>query len=210
MSLTELFARTTAMPGMLRSSDAGLIVILALFTWWGARRGALRQLLSLGVVIGALVAAGHLAPKLVPTVNKLTTLDPGEPLAVAWASALFLALVLGAICLRFVTGRMPKPEPSPANRWIGAGLGLAKGVVISVVVGYTILASAGQEPAPALSRPAGDARAKPTSGLVDRMRGSLSAEGLARGADLLQGWVGVPPWIQDQIETVNQQLDADA
>lgn len=200
---------------MLRSSDAGLLVILALFAWWGARRGAVRQLLSLSVIVGAFYAAGALAPRLVSTLSKLTRLDPGEPLAAAWAAALFGALVVGAILLRFVTPRLPAPGRSPADRWLGGLLGVAKGLLVAVVVGYALLGVSDRTrpttwSVPSLSRPQG-AEAPPLqgggdSGLTDRLRGSVSAEGLLQGASLLARYFQIPPWVQDQVDAVNARL----
>ena len=211
MPVPELLSRIVSLPAALRSSDAGLIVILALFTWWGARRGALRQMLSLSLILGGLFGASQLAPRLLPTVHKLTSLGPDEALAAAWGAALFLALVAGSLVLRFLTLRMPSREQGAASRWLGAGLGLAKGLVLSVVVGYALLASSGDAPAPALSRPdATSQRPAPTAGLLLRLRGSVSAQALAQGATLLQRWFGVPPYIRAQIEAVNEQLEAAA
>jgi membrane protein required for colicin V production len=185
-----------------------MLVVLALFTWWGARRGAIRQMLSLGVVLGGLALAGHLAPRLVPTVNKLASLEPGPALAAAWAAALFGALVLGALLLRALSSRLPPARGGAANRWIGALLGLAKGLVVGVVVGYAVLASSGGAPTPALSRPdVAPERPTPTAGLAGRLRGSVSAEGLAEGASLLGRWFRVPDWIRFQVEAVNASLD---
>lgn len=204
-----------ALSAILRSSDAGLLVLLALFAWWGARRGAVRQLLSLGIIVGAFVVAGVLAPRLVPTLSKLTSFEPGEPLAASWAAALFGALVVGAILLRFVTSRLPTPGRSAADRWLGGLLGVAKGLLVGVVVGYAILGTSDRPRSalwspPALSRPDRPSVApRPAAGsddLGDRLRGSLSAEGLAQGASLLARWFQIPPWVQHQVDSVNARI----
>lgn len=200
---------------MLRSSDAVLLAVLALFAWWGARRGAVRQLLSLSVIVAAFFAAGALAPRLVPTLSKLTRLDPGEPLAAAWVTALFGVLVVGAIVLRFVTQRLPAPGRSAANRWLGGLLGLTKGLLVAVVVGYAVLGAADRTRTsawtpPALSRPDGAAltprEGSGASGLTHRLRGSISAEGLAQGASLLARYLQIPPWVQEQVDAINERL----
>ena len=106
-----------------RIADAVVLVLLALFAWWGARRGAIRQVLSLSVLVGAFFAAGVLAPGFAPTVAKLTDLDPGPRLAVAWVVVLFAALVVGAILLRWMAARLPEPDGQGASRLIGGVLG---------------------------------------------------------------------------------------
>jgi uncharacterized membrane protein required for colicin V production len=214
VSLADPFLRGVFEPALLRSSDGGVVVVLALFALWGAHRGAARQVFSLGVVIGSLYLAGVLAPKLVPTITKLTRLEANQPLAVAWTLALFGCLVVGALLLRLVCSRLADPaDQSSASRWLGGLIGLAKGAVVAVIVGYAVLASSGNEPAPALSRPHATPTATtkevpvPATGLIARLRGSVSAGALARGAGLLRAWFHVPPYFQQQVDRVNQQLD---
>jgi len=191
----------------LRASDIGVLVLLALFAWWGARRGALRQALSLSLIVGAILLAGVFAPRLESTIAKLSGLEPGERLAAAWATALFLTLVVGAIVLRFVGARLPPPERTRVNRYVGGALGLLKGGLVGVLVAYALLgASEGAGPPP-LSRRDSAAPAEASSPLVQRMRGSLAAVGMARGAGLLTRWFEIPPWLRGQVEALNEQLD---
>ena len=192
---------------VVRTSDIGAFVLLALFAWWGARRGALRQALSLSLIVGAIFVAGAFAARLESTIAKLTGLEPGERLAAAWATALFLALVVGAILLRFVGTRLPPPQRTRVNRYVGGALGLLKGGLVGVLVAYALLgASEGAGPPP-LSRTDSAAPAEASSPLVQRMRGSLAAAGMARGAHLLTHWFEIPPWLRGQVEAVNEQLD---
>jgi len=190
----------------LRAADAGVLVVLALFAWWGARRGALRQVLSLSVLVGAFFVAGALAPRLEPTVAKLTDLAAGPRLAAAWVVVLFCALVVGAILLRWVAARLPEPGRRPADRWLGGALGLLKGCFVGLLLAYALLAAGdGEAPTP-LSRTGDGAKREASVPLVERMHDSLAAHGMASGADLLESLFELPPWVQQHMDELDERL----
>ncbi len=188
--------------GALRVTDGVVLVLLLLFGVWGAMRGALRQSLSILILVGALYAASPLAPHLAPTVGKVSGLVGEEQTAVAWLAAFVGALIVGAILLAFLTPRMPERR-GPA--WWGGLLGIVKGSVVLVILAYFVLGGVGGD-LPGLRRDG----APRGPGLVERLRGSVSASLLTRGSEAITRLVNVPPWIQSRVATVNAELAADA
>lgn len=201
---------------VIRPSDLGVLVVLVLFTWWGAHRGVLRQVLSLGVLLAALFAASRLGPGFESTAGKLSGLTGGARAAAAWGAALFLGLVAGALLLRLLIIRLPEGSSRPLSRWLGGILGFAKGSLVVLVGGYALLAMAptsvsSESAPPSLSRPdALPGAPAPRRTLPDRVRGSVAAGLLVGGAAFVERWVDVPVWIQDQVGRVNQGLDSPA
>ena len=190
-----------------RWADGLVLVALAVFTWWGARRGALRQMLSLAVLVGAFWGAGRLAPHLEGTVEKLTSLEASARLAAAWGALVFSGLVLGAIVLSFACCRLPDRAGGGASRVFGAVLGLVKGGFVLVVTGYVLLSATGAQPAPGLGRPAGEQTAQATlPSWLERVRGSVTAGALSAGADRLSTWLDLPAWIDARIGAVDEAL----
>ncbi len=199
--------------GAVRAGDAAVVVVLILFAAWGAHRGALRQTLSLCVLLGAFFVAGRHGDILASTVGKLTSLAPGERGAASWIAVLFLCLVAGAILLRFVAARLPPRSEATGARVLGGALGLLKGAFVIIVLGYALIAAtgAGSTAPPALSRTDGpEAAAEDGSVWARRLEDSLSAGYLAAGSGLLTRWLEVPAWVRDQMENVDRRLDSGA
>lgn len=194
-----------------RIVDAVGCALVLLFALWGMRRGALRQALSLAVVVGALVLAGRLGPHAEATVAKVTSLTGEAREAAAWGAVLFAALVVGGVALSFACCRMPEGARGRTDRLLGAFFGGVKGVLVLTVVAY-VMAARAPEPRPPLSRGAEPRAASEaaTSPWVERLRGSVSARVMAAGAAWLSRVVPVPPWIEARRSEVDALLRADA
>jgi uncharacterized membrane protein required for colicin V production len=190
-----------------RAADAAALILLLAFTWWGARKGGLRQALSLVVMAGAFLLAGRLAVRLEPTMGKLFDLALPERLALAWAAVLFVSLVLGALLLRLLAGGLPEHSRGGVDRVLGGLLGAAKGAVVLTLAGYLALGAGSANAAPPLSRPAQPSvAAEPGAGLSARVRGSLSAACLLEWGGLLRRAVELPPWVAERMQQVEREL----
>jgi hypothetical protein len=195
----------------LHPADLGVFAGLLVFAWWGARRGALRQFLSVLVLGGTFVAAGHLAPALEPTVVRVTSLQPPACLALAWGAVIFGGLVAGAVVLSFACCRMAPRAARRGDRIAGALLGVLQGGFVLLVVGYALLGVSAARPrpgAPALQRPSAAPPPSRQVSWVGRVRGSLAARGMAAGAHVLDAWLEIPPWVEARVREVNDQLGA--
>ncbi len=189
---------------VVRPADGVALALLLAFTWWGARKGGLRQALSLGVLAGAAWLAAHHAADAEPTVGKLFELHAGERLAAAWAAVLFGGLVAGAILIRLLAHRFPDRSRGGVDRVLGGLLGAAKGAVVLTVVGYLVLALGSGPAGPSLSRT--DGPAADPAGLSDRVRGSVASVCLTEWGGVLRRVTWLPPWIEGRVEDVNLRL----
>ena len=193
-----------------RIADAVGLALLLLFALWGLRRGALRQVLSFGVVVGALFVATWLAPQAESTVAKVTSLVGDVREAAAWGAVLFAALVLGGVALSYLCCRLPARAHGRGDRLPGALFGGLKGAPVLVALGY-VLAAVGPGAGPSLARTS-DAPVvvREDSAWVGRLRGSLSAGAMARGADWIGGVIELPAWIERRRAAVDAALQAEA
>ena len=195
-----------------RIADAVGLALLLLFALWGLRRGALRQVLSLTVLVGALVLAGRLGPAAEGTLAKVTSLTGEAREAAAWAAVLFAGLVVGGVLLSFLCCRMAERPHGRLDRLGGALFGGVKGAIVLTVLAY-VLAAGAPGPAPSLSRGSGPATqetAEAESPWVARLRGSVSARFMAVGSDWLAGLMPLPSWIERRRSEVDDLLRADA
>lgn len=200
--------------------DLVVLVLLALFALWGAWRGLLRQALATAVIIGALVVATVFGHALEPAVEKVATVGPQERAALAFASMLFFALVVGGILLALlkpVTDRAP--HLGPVGRGIGSLLGVAIGALLITVVAYTAMAvtttddvaSESATTDPVLMRGTGGGTERlpaPTgqSRLAAACQDSRLATWLPRAGRLLRESVGLPAWISAWLRAVDADL----
>lgn len=191
-----------------RIADAVALALILLFALWGMRRGALRQSLSLGVLVGSLAVAAWLGPQAEATVAKVTSLSGEAREAAAWVAVLFASLVVGGVALSFACCRMPDQATGRSNRMLGALLGGVKGVLVLTVLAY-VLASGSAQAGPALSRTAEPkAPASDTSPWVGRLRGSMAASVMATGSRWLGGVVELPTWIERRRAAVDEALQS--
>lgn len=196
--------------GAVRIADAVACALLLLFALWGMRRGALRQVLSLGVLFGALAVATWLASRAEGTVAKVTSLDGEAREAAAWGGVLFAALVVGGVLLSFVASRLPASAHGRTDRLLGALFGGVKGALVLVVLAY-VLAAGTPADEPSLSR-TDAAREAPgdVSPWVARLRGSWSASAMATGAGWIERVVRLPAWVAKRRQAVDEALRAEA
>ena len=200
----------------LRPADGLALVVLLAFTWWGARKGALRQGLSVVLLAAGFWAASRFARDVEPTIGKLFSLTPDERLALAWGATLLGVLLAGALVLRLLTQRLPERSRGGVDRVLGGLLGAAKGAVVMTVAGYALLSVGPLPTGPALSRQAAEPTsaevegAAPAEDLTGRVRGSLSAVCLTEWGGLLRRWVAVPAWVEERLDAVNHRIEPGA
>jgi hypothetical protein len=126
-------------PGVFDLAALGLLLLCALWGWW---RGAPGQALSLALLVGALVAGRWLGPRLEEPVSQAVLLEPVALPAAAFALGALAALLVAGVVVHALTGLRPQQEPgAPRGRWLGALLGLVKGLVVLVPIGYGVLYS---------------------------------------------------------------------
>jgi len=191
-----------------RLADGVALVVLLAFIWWGARKGALRQALSLAVLAAAFAVAGHFAFDAQDTVAKLFALEAGERLAAAWGALLFGGLVVGAILLRLLVHGLAPRSRGGLDRLGGGLLGAAKGAVVLTILGYLAISVGPGAHVPALSRPAGGqpTTVAPPRDLGVRVRGSLSGACLMEWSGVLRKLTWLPPWVERHLDEVDRRL----
>jgi hypothetical protein len=173
-------------PGTFDLAALGLLLLCALWGWW---RGAPGQILSLALLLGALVAARWLGPRLEEPVSQAVLLEPVALPAAAFAVGALAALLVAGVVVHALTGLLPPREPGPPRgRWLGALLGLVKGLVVLVPLGYGVLYSLPEGEA---GRLAGESR---TAAWLPELRRALS------GVQLL------PPSTEGLSSVVEQRL----
>lgn len=195
------------------SADGAVLAILLAFALWGAVRGPVRQLLSLGLVVVAFVLAPRLAPRLEPLVGKVGGLVPAENAALAWGLSIFLLLVAGGLLLA-AAGRFIRRlgAGGGAGRALGAALGAIKGAAVLLIVGYALLAWPTGDGGGAIALRRDGAppvtRTDPLPSWRETLRRSEAAGWLVRGGRALRGAVRLPPWVGDAMQAVEAEVHA--
>jgi uncharacterized membrane protein required for colicin V production len=135
------------------AADLVLLGGLLAFLAWGAVHGALRQLLGLVVLAAAFALAPVLGPMLQGTVRKLADLEADDLAVASWVVALLAVAVAGAVVLHAARHPLARARVGgSADRWIGAVVGVAKGVVVVGILVYGLLAWYPRDPAPTVVR----------------------------------------------------------
>lgn len=115
----------------------------------GARRGPLRALGSLVLLLVAVEAASGLGPALEHPVAQITGADPAQRGAAGWTAALLACLLLAGV---LATACAPAaPPPSRSGRWGGGLIGTLRGVLLLAIAAH-LLTDAGllaRHPGPA-------------------------------------------------------------
>jgi uncharacterized membrane protein required for colicin V production len=165
---------------------------LLAFLVWGAFHGALRQVLGLVVLGVAFALAPVLGPVLESTVRKLFDV-PREDLAVAaWGLALVAVAIAGAVLLHAARGPISRARVGGGlDRWIGAVVGVAKGVVVLGVLVYGALAWWSDDSAPPVVR------------WVEESRSARLLEATERRLSPL---LRLPPPVARRVEEVNRRI----
>jgi uncharacterized membrane protein required for colicin V production len=110
--------------------DALSVVVILVFAWKGAARGAIWQLAVIGSVGLCILLAGHLTPEIEPHIPL------EEPLR-HWAAVGIVYLGLSLVVFlaaRQLRGWIEKAEFVEYDRHWGAILGLSKGIALMLVV----------------------------------------------------------------------------
>lgn len=119
-----------------------LAAALALSILIGVWRGFTREMLGLASWILSLAAALWFAPLLTPSLERWID-TPSIRLAAAYALVFFAGLVVGAVITAIVSALVRKSPLSGVDRAIGAGFGLARGLLLAAVTVWLV----GQTPA---------------------------------------------------------------
>jgi hypothetical protein len=124
---------------------------------------------------------------------------------------LFASLVAGAVILSFACCRLPERKAGGIHQFSAALLGGVLGGLVLLVAGYALLGVGSGSSAPALARPSAPvASGEEGSAWIQRLRGSLTSEVMARGADTLDRWVEVPAWLETRRKDLDRALRVDS
>ncbi|RZT98131.1 CvpA family protein [Rivibacter subsaxonicus] len=127
--------------------DWALIAIVALSVLLGIVRGLTREIMSLAGWVVAYLAAQAFCARVAPEVP-LGAPGSGLNLAAAFVVVLVAALVAWSICSWMVSKMVKASLLNPIDRTLGAVFGLARGLVLVLLVGtLTLLTPLSQEPA---------------------------------------------------------------
>jgi hypothetical protein len=126
---------------------AGLLLLCGV---WGFWRGLLSQLVSLAVLLLALVGARWAGPALEQPLGQVLGLASADLPVAAWAVAVGLLLLAGALLAHGLAGLLPaRGFPPRASRWLGGLVGLGKGLVLLLLLAYGAVYAAPAEEAAA-------------------------------------------------------------
>jgi uncharacterized membrane protein required for colicin V production len=171
-------------------ADIGALVVVGLFGLWGWFRGPVRQLLSLVFLAAALFLAGRVSGNLEGLVGKVASLSDHERCLVAWIVVVVGTVLVGSALIA-ILGVLRIPGSPRLSRWIAAGLGGAKGLLVLVLALYALLG-------------AHDARTRPA--FVDSIERSVAARCLRWTADRVRSLVPLPPCVVAEVEAVNRRV----
>ena len=122
--------------------DIGLLAFLLLSVVFGLVRGLVFEVLSVLGWVAAYFAAQWATPLLMPYVHLG---EPGSALnhGITFASAFVVAIIVWSLLARLIRLMLRATPLSPVDRLLGAGFGLARGLVVllalATVVGLTPL-----------------------------------------------------------------------
>ncbi|MFM8979887.1 MAG: CvpA family protein [Planctomycetia bacterium] len=127
-------------------AGVGLVLLAA---GWGVWRGATSQVLSFACVVGALVGARWLGPRLEQPLAQASAVEARSLPAAGWVLGAALLLLALSLLVRLLQGlRKGAPEaPTRLSRTAGGLLGAVKGLLLLFVVGYGVLYAAPPEQA---------------------------------------------------------------
>lgn len=114
-------------------ADWSLIVIISLSSLMSLRRGFIKEALSLATWVVAFIVARTFHPN----VQTLLTESIAEPMlrTIAAFSILFIGTLLVGAGVNFIVGALVRLTGlTPVDRLLGVAFGLARGLVLSVVV----------------------------------------------------------------------------
>jgi membrane protein required for colicin V production len=120
--------------------DIAILTIIVLSTFFGLRRGLVREVLAVLTWIAAVLVARLYSPVLVPYLGGITDSETGRSI-LSFAILGFATLFAGSIIIKFVTRLISlvtrlisMAGMQAADRLLGAIFGLARGVIIVTVV----------------------------------------------------------------------------
>lgn len=117
-------------------TDLFLLVAIVLFGISGFFQGIVLQIISLLSLLGIILFSSPLARMLKERSESESIQN--APMFVLWCfSALAIAILAIMIRLLYLKYRKSQ-EHSPLDRWLGLGLGLAKGLVFALIAGVMI------------------------------------------------------------------------
>jgi membrane protein required for colicin V production len=117
--------------------DIGLLAFLLLSVLFGLVRGLLFEVLSLAGWVVAWIVAQAATPALAPYIH---IGDPGSGLnrVATFACAFIVVLILWSLAARLVRMIVRATPLSPIDRLLGAGFGLARGVLVLLLVASVV------------------------------------------------------------------------
>lgn len=175
----------------LQAVDAVALVLLAAFTAWGALRGALRQILSLVLLVGAFPVAAHYGPRIEDTVVKAVSATGSDVPAIAWLAVFAGVLIAGGVLLALLQPLLRRVRLG--GRLVGALLGVVHGTVVLTVLAYGLLASFHGEGRP---------------GWIRGLERSVAARAIGFVGEGLGSVVDLPPWLEQRVEEVNTRVES--
>lgn len=112
--------------------DLLIFALLAMFTGIGVLRGALRELLSVGIWLLAILCGALFADAVGTWFGHFDDLELRRMIAFIVIVMVMLAVLsVGLFVLRMM---MPRPTPDLLSRVLGAAIGLGRGAVVVVVM----------------------------------------------------------------------------
>jgi len=169
--------------------DVGVVGLLAAFALWGAWRGTLRQLLTLGLLGLAFPIATRYGPRIEESVVKAVSASGADVRAIAWLVVFAGVLVAGGVILALLQPLLGKLRPG--GRATAALLGLVHGAVVVTVLGYAVLL--------------GSDGSSPHVRLFERGPAVQAMQLVAQG---VRAVVPLPPWLEKRLDAVDRRVDA--
>lgn len=175
--------------------DVFTIFGLLLCLFWGARHGALRQVMGLGVLLACFSMASVFGPRLEEQVRKVATLTPDGLSCAAYLAVWFSTGVAGGVVMHLLRHAIARvPARGRVGRGVGAFVGVVQGVLVLGLLLHGVLGWF----APA-EGPAG----------VVALRKSRTARALSSLEEFLRPTLRLPGGVSNRVDGVRLQITAE-